>query len=481
MRKETKKNAPNSVNRSGKQLIRTNLNFKSEFEKGATQKEKWERIKTAKKNYTPTFTKMKDIRGNRVLPDKQADAKAEYLAEIQWKKPEATAKKTNPRKIITHNLHITENEITIRELKAMIKRLKKNKAPGPDKVTVELFKLLNIKNQKILLDMLNECWIKETIPEIMTEANVASLYKKGDTQNLANYRPIALLNCMYKIYAGIIQKRISEKIDPYIQSTQFGFRQKRSTAQALYIARRVQDIAEQSGDQVVLTMLDWEKAFDKINQERLLEALTRLNIPDKVVANIGALYEKPQFRVVTKESKSEYKHQSSGIRQGCPLSPFLFILVMSVMFEDIHVRVNPKLYKINGGLIDGLSFTEVVYADDTLLVTKDAKAATILLQEIETESRYYDMKLNEDKCEVISMNKKANVKFKSGKIVNSVESTTYLGGTLTRSMNPAVEIRKRKSATMPIVQKLSNFWKKAKCTTKWKLNVYNAVVLSKLA
>ena len=121
---------------------------KSEFEKGATQKEKWEGIKTAKKNYTPTFTKMKDIRGNRVLPDKQADAKAEYLAEIQWKKPEATAKKTNPRKIITHNLHITENEITIRELKAMIKRLKKNKAPGPDKVTVELFKLLNIKNQK---------------------------------------------------------------------------------------------------------------------------------------------------------------------------------------------------------------------------------------------------------------------------------------------------------------------------------------------
>ena len=85
----------------------------------------------------------------------------------------------------------------------------------------------------------------------MAEANVASLFKKGDTQNLANYRPISLLNYTYKIYASIIQKRLAEEIDRHVHPTQYGFRAKRSTAQALYIARWIQDIAEQSGDNTV--------------------------------------------------------------------------------------------------------------------------------------------------------------------------------------------------------------------------------------
>ena len=127
----------------------------------------------------------------------------------------------------------------------------------------------------------------------MTEANVASLFKKGDTQNLANYRPISLLNYSYKIYASVIQQRLAAKIDKFIHPTHYGFRAKRITSQSLYIARRIQDIAEQSGDQILLVLLDWEKAFDKIDQDRLIEALTRLNIPPKAIGNIKALYTNP--------------------------------------------------------------------------------------------------------------------------------------------------------------------------------------------
>ena len=181
----------------------------------------------------------------------------------------------------------------------------------------------------------------------MSIANVASLYKKGDTQNIANYRPISLLNGTYKIYASIIQKRIANKIDQHLHQTQFGFRSKKSTSQALYLARRIQDIAEQSGESIVLVMLDWEKAFDKIDQTKLIEALDRLNLPAKMRNIVVSLYEEPLFRVVTNEDTSEYHAQRSGIRQGCPLSPFLFILVMHVMFTDIHTTLNPKLFRKN--------------------------------------------------------------------------------------------------------------------------------------
>ena len=155
---------------------------------------------------------------------------------------------------------------------------------------------------------------------------------------------------------------------------------------------------------------------------------------------------------------------------------------MTVMFEDIHIKTNPKMYTASRtrGAIDGLNFTEILYADDTLLVVKDAKSASLLLQEIEKESQYYNMKLNEDKCETIAMGGKATVKFGNGKTMRNVEHATYLGGTLHRNVNPQVEIRKIISATIPIVRKLDLFWTKANCPAKWKLNVYNAVIISKL-
>ena len=115
-------------------------------------------------------------------------------------------------------------------------------------------------------------------------------------------------------------------IDYYINETQYGFRKKRSTAHALYIARRIQDIAEQFGDHIILVQFDWEKAFDNIDQGRMFEALRRLNIPSQLIAHIEAIYENPKFKEV-KDSKrgSSFKRQKSGIRQGCPLSPYFFL------------------------------------------------------------------------------------------------------------------------------------------------------------
>ena len=315
------------------------------------------------------------------------------------------------------------------------------------------------------------------MPEELTEANVASIFKKGDTQNLANYRPISLLNTLYKIYASIIHDRISTKIDGYITETQYGFRKKRSTAHALYLARRIQDLAEQSGENIALVLLDWEKAFDKIDQSRMMEALNRLNIPRKIIANIEAIYEKPKFKVKDRDGESDFKEQSSGIRQGCPLSPYLFLLVMTVMFEDIHERIGRNIIK---GKIDGLLFSEILYADDTLLVMKNTRDTNLLLKEIEIESSYYNMKLNNGKCEVIAMNKSNDIKFKDGTKLKHVREATYLGGKLTENTSASTEIQGRIAACIPLMKALDTFWKKTNCETKWKLNVFNAVILTKL-
>ena len=129
----------------------------------------------------------------------------------------------------------------------------------------------------------------------------------------------------------MIKERIDAGIDEFVTKTQFGFRKAKSTAQAIFLARIILDLAEKQGSNLTFILLDWEKAFDKIDHNRMLEALARLNIPLELQSLISVIYEAPQFKVVSGGKHSEYLTQHSGIRQGCPLPQYLFILVTTTI------------------------------------------------------------------------------------------------------------------------------------------------------
>jgi len=92
-----------------------------------------------------------------------------------------------------------------------------------------------------------------------------------------------------------------------------------------------------------LILLDWEKAFDKVLHSKMIETLQRLKVPAKIIKLIQCFYSNPDFKVSVNGIDSDWKKQKTGIRQGCPLSPYLFCLVMSAMFTDIKSELNtPK-------------------------------------------------------------------------------------------------------------------------------------------
>lgn len=110
-----------------------------------------------------------------------------------------------------------------------------------------------------------------------------------------------------------------------------------------------------------------------------------------MVAAIQSLYALPLFRVATDGTSSEWQRQERGIRQGCLLSPFLFMLAISALWEG--VRTECFIRGAQRGLWD-LSFGDILYADDTALVVDTEEQAQATLIVLEAAARMYGLRLN---------------------------------------------------------------------------------------
>ena len=104
----------------------------------------------------------------------------------------------------------------------------------------------------------------------------------------------------------------------------------------MFLCRRLQDIVERSrGQKFTLIFLCCEKAFDQVDQDELIGAIERMNVPEHIIDVLKLFYHNPRLRIKDSEGKSTWRKQSTGIRQGCPLSPHLFVIFMTVLFNDV--------------------------------------------------------------------------------------------------------------------------------------------------
>ena len=255
--------------------------------------------------------------------------------------------------------------------------------------------------------MCNKAWNEGSVPTSWHEATVAAIFKKGDPACCENYRPISLLAVGYKIFAAILLRRLKDAgAEDRIWPTQFGFRSGCGCADALFIARRkVENAWARKDGNLLLLALDWAKAFDSISPAGLVNAMSRFGIPYHFCSVVRSIYNGRHFMVRDGGATSHQHPQCFGSSQGCPLSPFLFSIVMTMLIQDAKATFLSRRDPARTGEI-----SELMYADDTLILATNNEDAEIYMQCIEQAGRMYGLQLNWNKLEVLPVRCEARVR-----------------------------------------------------------------------
>ena len=243
---------------------------------------------------------------------------------------------------------------TFQEVKAAITSLKNDKAPGPDLITAEMLKADIDLSARTLTDLFGKIWRQEKIPMDWSKGVIIKLPKKGDLKNCDNWRGIMLLSIPSKVLCKVILNRIDKQIDTKLREEQAGFRAGRGCTDQIFTLRTVIEQCAEFNKPLHVNFVDFSKAFDSIHRQTLWKILRSYGIPEKLITMITKFYENFQACVSVGNNKiSDFFNISTGVRQGCILSPILFILVIDwVMKKTTEDKKRGLQWGIMGHLED---------------------------------------------------------------------------------------------------------------------------------
>ena len=296
-----------------------------------------------------------------------------------------------------------QGPITSEELDSAVKALKVGRAPGLDQVTAESLKLPELHEE--LLQLLNDVYLSGTVPPEWHLSALIPIPKKGDLSLCTNYRGIALMSIPAKLYNRVLLSRIRSALDSHLRSNQNGFRSHRSTTQHVLALRRLIEGCQTKQVNLVVTFIDFKKAFDSIRWTALDNILSAYGIPPKLRSAVMALYYGAKLVVTTSDGEADPFNLSAGVLQGDTLAPYLFVLVVDYVLrcaipDDSHgFIINPRVGTRSRTSSPAVAVSDLDFADDIALLSHNHEDAQALLASVEQEARTVGLKINRKKTE----------------------------------------------------------------------------------
>lgn len=340
------------------------------------------------------------------------------------------------------NETLTGPSITKDEIKRAINIAKTKKAAGPDELLSEIIKLIDDENIPILEKVFNHIYNSGTLPDEWLKSTFMAIPKINNAKKCNDHRLISLMSHMLKIFLKIIHNRLFKKCEANMGELQFGFKEAMGTREALFCTQILVQKCNDVKKDVFICFIDYEKAFDTIQHDKLIEILQTIGLDTKDIRIIKNLYWNQSAVLKINDVLAENLTIQRGVRQGCILSPLLFNLYSEQIFKEAINEIDSGI-KVNGKYINNIR-----YADDTTVIADSPEDLQTLLNRINEASLRAGLKMNAKKTKfmIISRNKTPydNVAIKiSNKIIERVHSFKYLGSWLYEKWDSNKEINCR--------------------------------------
>jgi hypothetical protein len=233
-----------------------------------------------------------------------------------------------PSIVWEEDLRHLEKVVTKDEILEILRGFAKDKSPGPDGWTVEFFLHYFELIGQDLSDMVEESRIRGEVINSINSTFLALIPKENNPTEFSDFRPIALCNLCYKIIAKVIAKRIRPILSRSLSEEQLGFLKGRQILDAIGSAQECLHSIKKKKLQAIILKLDLKKAYDCTNWDylRLIMLQSGFGIP--TTNWIMACVTSTNYAILINGEPTNFFKSFRGLRQGCLMSPLLFILAM---------------------------------------------------------------------------------------------------------------------------------------------------------
>ena len=342
--------------------------------------------------------------------------------------------------------------LKLEELEKSVFSLSDGKSPGPDGVTVEFYKKFWYLIGPRYLAYINAAKLLGFHDHRNTSATTIIYKHKGETYQLDNYRPIALINVDLKILAKALSNRLRPVMPSIIHHSQTAV-DKRRIDYTVHLLRDLIDLINKDDSEGALIFLDQEKAFDRVEHDFLFKTMEAFGIGPEFINWLRVIYANASTVIKVNGFYTLPILLTRGLRQGCPLSPSLYVLIIEIF--ALGLRRNPDIV---GFLVGGERIVSTHYADDATIVITQNRCFKEVIKEIADYELASGAKVNYQKTKGLWLGKwKARQDTPLG--ITWTNKNVKTLGVYFGNDNPAVHTF---ADIFPKIRRSMNFWKSFK-------------------
>jgi hypothetical protein len=276
--------------------------------------------------------------------------------------------------------------------------LKEAKARGPDEIVAEQIKwggtklwewviklIKGVIHHGVVLDNTLESWVKPIVKD-----------KKGSVEDSNHYSGILVISVWAKLIDSLILKKINDIYET--SENQFGFKKRLSTKMAVQAMVEIGNIYCRKGGSLFCGFVDVSKAFDKLDYEKIWEKMENIKVGDNLIRMLKEQYKKQINKVVWEGEESRVFKVGVGVRQGSPLSPILFAMVLDDVVDKIRGLDS-------GCTIKGKTINILVFADDIVILGPTRHAICKIFAVLSKELQERGLEVNKGKTVAMEINR----------------------------------------------------------------------------